>query len=102
MLPDELISALEDAYDLEHGFIGLARYRRFNDQALQQLLATLAKCPDYREGVIDSRMVRLLWWMPLILMWQIEGLKTDGKATGDFERAATAIENELVRILGSA
>jgi hypothetical protein len=102
MLSAELIAALEDAYDLDYGFIGLARHRRFDDQALRRLLATLAKCPDYREGVIDSRMVRLLWWMPLILMWQIEGLKSEGKTTSDFERAATAIENELVRILGAA
>ena len=102
VLPDELISALEDSYDLDHGFIGQARQRRYDNQALQRLLATLANCPEYREGLIDSRMVRLLWWMPLILVWQIEGLKTERKPTSDFERAATAVEKELARILGPA
>jgi hypothetical protein len=34
--------------------------------------------------------------------WQIEGLRGEGKPTADLEQATTAIQNELVRILGAA
>jgi hypothetical protein len=102
VVPDQLIAELEAAYDMDSGFIGQARARRYDASALDRFLKVLARCPDHTDGPMDGRLVRLLWWTPLILMWQIEGLAKEGQAVEEFQRALTSIENELIRILGPA
>lgn len=100
MTIDELVAKINDEYDLDHGFIGIARAGRLDEPALARLLTLLHECPGVGDGQIDGRLVRLLWLMPWVVEWQVQRLEGEGKPVDGLRRAGDAIFKELERIFG--
>jgi hypothetical protein len=102
MTAGDLLDRIANEYDLDHGFIGKVRSGQFDKQALERLLRLLRECPSASQEPMDARMVRLLWWMPWIVEWQVQRLTAEGRPADQLRAAQTAIFGELERILGVA
>ena len=70
---DEIIESIVSEYDLEAGFIGQLRMRRFDRAGAQRILDAIRRISP--EGdVVDIRMVRHLYAIPILAYWQRERL----------------------------
>lgn len=66
---DEIIESIVSEYDLEAGFIGQLRMRRFDRAGAQRILDAIRRISP--EGdVVDIRMARHLYFIPILAYWQ--------------------------------
>ncbi|HET6383905.1 MAG TPA: hypothetical protein VFJ58_10980 [Armatimonadota bacterium] len=100
MRPDasELIKKLEYEYDQGEGFLGLLRSGRFSAPAAARFRRLLQAVDPGDEGVIDRRVVALLWYVPLIMQWQEPRLSRPDAES--MRRTLEWVTAELERILG--
>lgn len=70
---DEIIESIVSEYDLETGFVGQLRMRRFDRAGARRILNAIRRISP--EGdVVDIRMVRYLYAIPILAYWQRERL----------------------------
>ena len=70
---DEIIESIVSEYDLETGFIGQLRMRRFDRAGARRILNAIRRISP--EGdVVDIRMARHLYAIPILAYWQRERL----------------------------
>lgn len=94
------IDLLRREWDLEEGFLGGVRLRKYDPERLERLAAVL-KGIDAGDGDnIDRELVRLLWFIPLFLEWQKPSFQESGKDPLLLDSAIHRVVNELYRILG--
>ena len=66
---DEIIESIVSEYDLEAGFIGQLRMRRLDRAGAQRILDAIRRISP--EGdVVDIRMARHLYFIPILAYWQ--------------------------------
>ncbi len=99
-----ILHILNESWD-ETGFLGLIRKKRIVDMKSGRiLLENLKKFSiDDSERLIDSELVRLLWFVPLFLNWQKERLsmiEDNNELIKQYEIIFNSIQNEIIRILG--
>ena len=92
-----LVAALEAAYDLDEGFLGLLRGGHFDSLARDHFLQLLRSI-DLETETLDRRLVGLLWYVPLFMQWQLERLDDEEQVA--LRAAVDQVTNQLERILG--
>lgn len=94
-------SLLENEWDLSTGFLRSLREGNFNRDS-QERLVNILKAIKIEENtpVIDRHLVRLTWFIPLFMTWQIERMREEGRDTRDVTEAMHEILNLLYEILG--
>jgi hypothetical protein len=99
----ELLRRLQAEYDIETGFVGLLRSGKFDEVALDRLIAILNEL-EPRGKAIDRRLVSLLWWIPWVIEWQGQRLERENRReeAARVHRAHDTVFKELERILGVA
>ena len=66
---DEIIESIVSEYDLEAGFIGQLRMRRFDRAGAQRILDAIRRI-SLEENAVDIRMARHLYFIPILAYWQ--------------------------------
>ena len=66
---DEIIESIVSEYDLEAGFIGQLRMRRFDRAGAQRILDAIRRI-SLEEDAVDIRMARHLYFIQIIAYWQ--------------------------------
>lgn len=66
---DEIIESIVSEYDLETGFIGQLRMRRFDWAGAQRILDAIRRI-SLEEDAVDIRMARHLYFIPILAYWQ--------------------------------
>ena len=66
---DEIIESIVSEYDLEAGFIGQVRMRRFDRAGAQRILDAIRRI-SLEEDAVDIRMARHLYFIPILAYWQ--------------------------------
>ena len=92
-----LVTRLEAEYDLDYGFLGRLRQRQFDPIGLDRLLRLLQSIDFGEATLINRRIVALLWMIPTLMTWHLEGITKQG---GDVERLRHGID-QVEAILGS-
>jgi hypothetical protein len=87
-----LIDRIDAEYDLEEGFIGRLRSGNYDQAGADRLLAVLSGL-DLGDGPVDRRLVSLLWYLPLIIGWQLPRVPK-----ADVEKVESTL-NKVVSIL---
>lgn len=95
----QLISDLEAEYDQEQGFLGLLRAGHFDSIARDRFFRLLESIDLGAGGLIDRRVVALLWYVPMFMQWQERRL--DGDERQALQAATNRVTAELERILGA-
>ncbi len=98
-MTEEIIAQLESTWDIDTGFFGKLREGKFDKELYNDFMQLLRTISFEEEELISSRVVSLLWYIPLFMEWQKERVKKEIDIK-EYELLKTAVENELERILG--
>ena len=66
---DEIIESIVSEYDLETGFVGQLRMRRFDRAGAQRILDAIRRI-SLEEDAVDIRMAHHLYFIPILAYWQ--------------------------------
>lgn len=66
---DEIIESIVSEYDLEAGFIGQLRMRRFDRAGARRILDAIRRI-SLEEDAVDIRLARHLYFIPILAYWQ--------------------------------
>lgn len=94
------ITELEKEWDLDEGFLGGIRQGEFNSERLEGLINILKSLELPNSLKLERRLVSLLWYIPVFLIWQKERFIEQGKDTSEFDHAINRIDELLEKILG--
>lgn len=96
---ENLLTALDEAWDDETGFLGKLRDGHFDHTAGESYVSLLSTIPP-AEGTIDAGLVRLIWFAPTFIEWQIDRATGDEAEAARLRRIQDHVHEEVVRILG--
>ena len=66
---DEIIESIVSEYDLETGFVGQLRMRRFDRAGAQRILDAIRRI-SLEEDAVDIRLAHHLYFIPMLAYWQ--------------------------------
>jgi hypothetical protein len=98
----EELRALEALWSAEGegGFFCQVRAGRFDLASYGQAQATLGRIVIPPDARLPRRLVSLLWFIPLFMGWNRPRVLEAGGDAVAYERAATALEDAVERLLG--
>lgn len=74
--------------------------RNINKDEFERALATIASIPTPEDGTIATRLVSLLWYIPIFTKWNGERFEERGGNKREYEPALKVLMAELQLILG--
>jgi hypothetical protein len=96
----EALEALDLAWDDETGFLGILRSGRFDSELASKYLLLLNSI-DIEEGeALNSDFVRLVWFVPIFMEWQVERVLERGAERVELIRWTDRIRERVMEILG--
>jgi hypothetical protein len=95
----ELIEQLESTWEVDTGFFYKLRQGIFDRNQFNEFLVLLKTISFEDDEMISSRIVSLLWYIPLFMEWQKERVEKT-ISLEDYNIFKQNIESELERILG--
>ncbi|MCX5009445.1 hypothetical protein OG765_00235 [Streptomyces sp. NBC_00555] len=97
----DVLQALDLAWDDESGFFGLLRAGSFS-QAAADTYITLLNSIEVEEGEpLNQDFVRLIWFAPIFMEWQIERNVESGANKMDLVNSIDQIRERVMEILGT-
>ncbi|WP_327105845.1 hypothetical protein [Nonomuraea glycinis] len=96
----ELLEALDLTWDDETGFLGRLRGGEFVQELADAYIELLGEVDPVEDEVINSSFVKLLWFMPIFIEWQIERVVEAGTPREDVERVLDLATTRIMDILG--
>lgn len=94
------IEQLESEWAEDDGFFWRIRQGQFVHDDFVRALAKVSKIASTEDAEIPKRLVSLLWYIPIFMHWQTERVQENGGNVTEFFQAATAMTNEVERVLG--
>lgn len=89
-------------WDLDDGFLGKVRHRKFDETGFKRLLMLLEEIQILsNEETLDREFVRTIWFIPTFLEWQKPSFREAGLDESQLEVAIKSILTHLTRILGA-
>jgi hypothetical protein len=92
----ELAALLEAEFDLETGFVGQLRERKFVPLAQERFLDLIESIDLGANEQLNRRIVSLLWMLPLILRWRVDDFRSIGRDVTGLERVVDRVEAALM------
>jgi hypothetical protein len=96
---DELLELLDEAWDDESGFLGKLRSGQFDPDAGEAYVALLSRIPPIG-GTVESRLVKLIWFAPMFIEWQLERAAKSDDEVRQLTRIATQVHEAVSNVLG--
>jgi hypothetical protein len=94
------IRVLENEWDRPDGFLGKLREGTFDPRHATIFVGRLTDIKLSTSPVIDRRLVSLLWYIPIFLVWQRERIQENGGDLIAFERLINQVQGILENLLG--
>ncbi|SFT75459.1 hypothetical protein SAMN04487904_107161 [Actinopolyspora lacussalsi subsp. righensis] len=98
-MEDDLLEALEYAWNGESGFLRKLRSGLFDPEAGEAYVALLSRIPPI-DNIVDSRLIQLIWFAPTFMEWRIERATKSPDEADKLRRIASRAHEALVAILG--
>ncbi|MEV4765304.1 hypothetical protein AB0J89_22070 [Micromonospora chokoriensis] len=100
---ESLIVALDEAWDEETGFLGKLRAGVFDEsqgnlyvELLRRIPAAISPASD----TVSSELVKLIWFAPQFVEWQIERAAKDEAERARLQRIADRVHEAVSEVLG--
>jgi hypothetical protein len=100
MSPETFIASIETEWEPEAGFFWKIRQGDFHNEDFEGAYAKVAAVPHSADKVISARLVSVLWYIPLLMQWQVERVREAGGDTSAYSLAISRMTAEVERILG--
>ncbi|WP_422750247.1 hypothetical protein [Micromonospora sp. WMMD1219] len=99
---ESLIAALDEAWDDEAGFLGKLRAGVFDERqgnAYVELLRRIPAAVPHRD-MLSSELVKLVWFAPQFIEWQIDRAAKDEAERARLQRIADRVHEAVSEVLG--
>ncbi|MEU9744028.1 hypothetical protein AB0E12_33065 [Micromonospora chersina] len=96
-----ILAALDEAWDPDLGFLGRLREQVFDPTLAAAYMDLLASIEIDESENISSEFVKLLWFAPLFVEWQIERVVNAGGDEAQVRHYSDAIRERVMEILGT-
>lgn len=97
----EVLEALDLAWDQDEGFLGLLRAGRFSKPAGDEYVELLQSI-EIREGEqLHPDFVRLVWFAPIFIEWQMEQAVERGADKQYVEQVSDSVRERIMELLGT-
>jgi hypothetical protein len=96
----ELIETLDLVWDDEAGFLGRLCGGDFVQGLADAYIELLGRIDPIEGEFVNLSFVKLLWFMPLFMEWQVERVVEAGAPRGDVERVLDLATTRIMDILG--
>lgn len=97
---ENLLRELNEAWDDELGFLGKLRAGKFDREGAEAYIALLARIPPIEGDVVNSELVKLIWFAPMFIEWQIERVADGEREIAELNRIADRVQESVAGILG--
>lgn len=97
---ETIVTKLGHEWEQPHGFFGLLRQGVFDQGSFDRATAILAGVDITNEDSIDRRLVELIWFIPIFMVWQRERLQENGVNLHEYDEACHIMLNHVYAILG--
>jgi len=92
---------LEAEFDEPNGFIWKVRYGGdFTTEDGERLIRKLSEIRPPKDQPLERRLVSIVWFLPLLLMWQKERVAEGGGDSEQLQRVTERVTNLVIEILG--
>lgn len=95
-----LVHQLESCWEWETGFFGLLRRGLWDENSLMHVIHVLESIRLTEPHLFSKRIVSLLWYMPLFMVWQEEQLQENGIDPARYQAITNQIQELIESILG--
>lgn len=95
---DEIIESIVSEYDLEAGFIGQLRMRRFDRAGAKRILDAIRRI-SLEGDAVDIRLARHLYFIPILAYWQSTRLPSSDQC--DLDEFVDQLFGVCVHALGA-
>jgi len=99
MIQDQILEELENAWEIDVGFLGKLRNGVFDAESYDLFLSTLARIDFEEDELIAKRTVTLLWFINPFMEWQRERV-CQNMTVKQYDEIIEGVYNQLERILG--
>ncbi|GAU65974.1 hypothetical protein SSP35_02_03430 [Streptomyces sp. NBRC 110611] len=96
---NELMHALDEAWDPDTGFLGKLRDGIFDRAAGAEYVQLLGRVAPF-DGMVDSELVRLIWFAPMFTEWQIDRAARTEEEKLELSRISDRIQEKVMEIIG--
>ena len=97
---ENLIKSVEAEWEPEEGFFWKIRQGNFEKATAQRTLSKLAALPSLTNQLIPSRLVSVLWYVPIFMEWQLDRVRRNGADIVEYKAAIDKFTAKIERILG--
>lgn len=94
------IGPLEAEWELDTGFFWKLRQGEFEQTDFRRALAVVGALKLSEGGVLPRRVVSLLWYIRIFMVWQEARLIESGHDLQAYQAAASQLTEEIERLLG--
>jgi hypothetical protein len=100
MAYEDEIRLLESDWSKDQGFFWRIRQGQFHPAEFARVLQNISSVSFDEDAQLPRRIVSLLWYIPVFMEWQRERVSERGGDSVAYEKAITAMTNEIERLLG--
>ncbi|WKX70644.1 hypothetical protein [Streptomyces sp. XD-27] len=97
----EVLEALDLAWDDESGFLGLLRAGNFSQSLAEDYLSLLNSIEIDEGEAFHQDFVRLIWFAPIFMEWQVERTREAGADERGLTNAVDRIRERIMELLGT-
>lgn len=91
---------LEAEFDEPNGFVWKVRYGDFDAEGGERFIRVLSQIRPPQDRPLERRLVSIVWFLPLMLMWQEERIAARGDDSERLHRITERVTNLVIEILG--
>jgi hypothetical protein len=94
------IAQLEAEFAEPNGFVWKARYGDFDPEQGERFLRLLSEIKPPKDAPLERRLVSIVWFLPLLMMWQEERISARGGGSFTYNRLVERVTEAVIEILG--
>lgn len=94
------VTMQEAEFDEPEGFLWNVRYGNFDADQGERFVGLLSQIKSPKDGPLERRLVSIVWFLPLLVMWQKERIAARRSDSQKYERLIESVTNAVIAILG--
>ena len=96
----DVLETLDSAWDDTSGFLGLLRSGEFSPELAEEYLGLLSSIEVSEGEALHPDFVRLIWFVPLFMEWQVDRSVERGVDKGELANFLDLIRERIMEMLG--
>jgi hypothetical protein len=94
------VAMLEAEFAEPDGFLWKVRYGDFDAEQGERFVGLLSQIKPPKDGPLERRLVSIVWFLPLLVMWQKDRITASGGDPQKYDGLIGRVTDAVIAILG--